>query len=169
MKYFVKIDGTEREVDVRLQEPSVYLCQIDGQPSFVVHATARHGRLHLVDDRQSRDVSVSLRSRDLSSGGHRHRVQVESQRLRSLKESSGSTAEDAKDGVVASPMPGRVVKNLVKEGDAVSRGQGVVVVEAMKMENELKAPAEGIIKRLFAQDGDLVDAGAPLVEIDVSE
>jgi biotin carboxyl carrier protein len=64
------------------------------------------------------------------------------------------------------PMPGKVVKHLVAVGDRVSAGQGVVVVEAMKMENELRAPAEGVVKALPAAEGTPVEAGAPLVVLE---
>jgi biotin carboxyl carrier protein len=62
-------------------------------------------------------------------------------------------------------MPGRVVKLLVGPGDAVEKGTGVVVVEAMKMENELVAPVPGVIERVFVGAGDAVERGAPLLEI----
>ena len=51
------------------------------------------------------------------------------------------------------------------EGDRVTVGQGVVVIEAMKMENELKASIEGVVTKLYATDDDLVESGAPLIEI----
>jgi biotin carboxyl carrier protein len=60
-------------------------------------------------------------------------------------------------------MPGKIVKHLVAVGDRVEAGQGVIVVEAMKMENELRAPAGGVVKALPAAEGTAVDAGAPLV------
>ena len=64
---------------------------------------------------------------------------------------------------ICSPMPGRVVQVLVSEGDEVSAGQGVVIVEAMKMENELKAERAGVIERVLISAGDLVEGGAELV------
>ncbi len=67
---------------------------------------------------------------------------------------------------VSSPMPGKVVKHLVKVGDAVEAGQGVIVVEAMKMENELKAPGPGTVREIRAPEGSLVTGGAPLVIIE---
>lgn len=72
------------------------------------------------------------------------------------------------DGVIAvcAPMPGKVVKALVEEGQAVKDGQGVIVVEAMKMENELRSPVAGTIKRVLAGQGESVDAGQQLVIIE---
>jgi biotin carboxyl carrier protein len=67
---------------------------------------------------------------------------------------------------VKSPMPGKVVRALVKVGDSVTAGQAVVVVEAMKMENELKAPRDGKVRDLRANDGQAVEAGQPLVVLE---
>jgi biotin carboxyl carrier protein len=63
-------------------------------------------------------------------------------------------------------MPGKVVKLLVKPGDAVKAGDGVIVVEAMKMENELKAPAPGTVKEIRVAEGKAVAAGEVLVVIE---
>ena len=66
---------------------------------------------------------------------------------------------------VVAPMPGRVVKVLVKPGDAVTARQGLVVVEAMKMENELRSPRAGVVSEVPVAQGALVDAGTVLVVI----
>ncbi len=63
-------------------------------------------------------------------------------------------------------MPGRVVKVLVGEGDSVEAGQGLVVLEAMKMENEIQAEHDGVVSRVFVSDGQPVEGGDPLFEIE---
>jgi biotin carboxyl carrier protein len=67
---------------------------------------------------------------------------------------------------VAAYMPGRVVKVLVGEGDNVEAGQGLVVLEAMKMENEIQAEHEGVVTRVFVSAGQPVEGGDPLFEIE---
>ncbi|MCU0228840.1 MAG: biotin/lipoyl-binding protein [Bryobacterales bacterium] len=67
---------------------------------------------------------------------------------------------------VLSKMPGRVVKMLVSEGDAVTEGQGLLVLEAMKMQNELTAPRAGTVRGLAVQEGDVVAAGAMLCRVE---
>ena len=67
---------------------------------------------------------------------------------------------------VTAPMPGKIVKVLVKPGDAVAARQGVVVVEAMKMENELRAPKAGVVAQVNVAEGASVEAGAVLVVIE---
>ena len=67
---------------------------------------------------------------------------------------------------VTAPMPGKVVRVLVKAGDPVKARQGLIVVEAMKMENELRAARAGIVRGLFVAEGQLVDAGAALILVE---
>ena len=69
-------------------------------------------------------------------------------------------------GQVTAPMPGKITRILVQPGDEVSAGQGVIVVEAMKMENELGAPSAGRVDNVPVAEGDPVDAGAVLVVIE---
>ncbi len=80
---------------------------------------------------------------------------------------AGKTPPDPASGSIAikAPMPGRVVRVLVAVGDRVTARQGVVVVEAMKMENELRAPGDGIVKEVAARPGAIVERGAVLVVI----
>ena len=67
---------------------------------------------------------------------------------------------------IAAPMPGKVVRLLVAEGDAVEAGQGLLVVEAMKMQNEMKAPKPGTVVSLTAREGATVAAGEVLAAIE---
>ncbi len=70
---------------------------------------------------------------------------------------------------VAAPMPGKVIKVLVKQGDTVEEGQQVIIVEAMKMEHTLSAPLAGTVSALNCEEGQQVDAKVPLLEIDSGE
>lgn len=63
-------------------------------------------------------------------------------------------------------MPGRVVAVLIKEGDTVTTGQGLVVLEAMKMENEIRAEHDGVVSKIHVQPGQAVDKGNPLFEME---
>ena len=70
---------------------------------------------------------------------------------------------------VSTPMPGKIVKILVKEGDRVTLKQPLVIVESMKMENELKSPSNGVIKSIHFAAGDLVGTGQPIIRIEPEE
>ena len=81
-----------------------------------------------------------------------------------MRDAVGSE-DEASAGAVHAPMPGKVLRYLVEPGDQVVAGQGLVVVEAMKMENELAAAGDGVVESLHAAAGDNVDKGALLVSL----
>src|SRR6266704_1033037 len=66
---------------------------------------------------------------------------------------------------ITAPMPGKVVRLLVKTGDRVEAGQGLLVVEAMKMQNEIRSPKSGTVERVFVQEGQPVSAGEVLAAV----
>lgn len=74
-------------------------------------------------------------------------------------------AAGAGSGVIKAPMPGKVLQVLVNEGDSVQVSQPLVVVEAMKMQNEYQAGIDGVVKKVHVKEGDTVEAGVVLVEI----
>jgi biotin carboxyl carrier protein len=98
------------------------------------------------------------------ASGRRAQVTVESAHARAAAGvRAGGKASSA--GLTTSPMPGKVVKVLVKEGDEVEPGRPLVVVEAMKMENELVAEIPGTVQKVYVQPGDAVEGGAKLISI----
>ena len=88
-------------------------------------------------------------------------------RRRSGRRRGRAGAGEGADGPqrLCAPMPGKIVRVLVKAGDQVAARQGVIVVEAMKMENELRAARAGVVRDVLVSEGASVDAGAPLVII----
>jgi 3-methylcrotonyl-CoA carboxylase alpha subunit len=72
-------------------------------------------------------------------------------------------------GVVKALMPGRVVRVLVEQGASVKKGAGLLILEAMKMENEIQAPTDGVVDRLFVEPGQTVESGADLVHIEAAQ
>jgi biotin carboxyl carrier protein len=165
MNYYVTIANQEHCIALTPMSDGRFECQIDEGLSFPVSMSRNGDRIHLLSGLQTASLNLSLDSGDVSNGGPRSTFKVESAMLRALKSATGADGGGTGDGVILSPMPGRVVKNLVAEGDRVTIGQGVVVIEAMKMENELKASVEGVVSKLYATDDDLVESGAPLIEI----
>ena len=97
--------------------------------------------------------------------GHRYRVRVDDLRFRRVGAPAGPAIEELGDSVVASPMPGVVVAVLVQEGDQVRTGQGLAILEAMKMENEIRAPRSGIIELVSVSPGQRVSQDDQLVRI----
>lgn len=79
---------------------------------------------------------------------------------------AGADAQGSGPQRVTAPMPGKVVRLLVKPGDEVKTRQGLIVVEAMKMENELRASRDGRVRQVLVREGQSVDAGTPLVIVE---
>ncbi len=166
MKYFVSVGGNELEVGVRERPGGGYVASIAGVDRRVDVTERSKTDLTLRVDARVLDWVVSTQAPDLSVAGSGARLdaRVESARARALEGMrSGGRKND--DGKVKSPMPGKVVKLLVAEGDSVSEGAPVVVVEAMKMENELAAPKSGTVTRVYVAEGDTVESAAPLLTI----
>ena len=90
---------------------------------------------------------------------------IEESKAESIQAGGTDSTGLKEDPIVCSPMPGKMVKVMVKEGDEVEKGQGLVIVEAMKMENEIKSPMKGRIEKVNFKEGDLVDARQAIIEI----
>lgn len=97
--------------------------------------------------------------------GHVRRFDVVDERASRLRAANASFEAEGKQ-TINSPMPGKVVKVFVKPGDVVTEGQGLVVVEAMKMENELKSPKAGTVVEVHTKEGQTVENGAKLVVVE---
>lgn len=98
--------------------------------------------------------------------GHEYPVLVRSEREQQLKGVIPEKVSSSGAEVVKAPMPGMVVEVEVHAGDAVTKGSGLVIVEAMKMENELKSPVDGVVKEVRVQKGDTVEKESVLVIIE---
>ena len=88
------------------------------------------------------------------------------ERARAIRALGTQGGKAAVAGVLTAPMPGLVVRVLVAVGERVEAGAGLIVIEAMKMENELKAPAAGTVRRVLAGPGASVEKGAVLMELE---
>jgi pyruvate carboxylase subunit B len=97
--------------------------------------------------------------------GHEFSADVEDARLHRLKEEVGGLHGTAGPLEVLAPMPGLIVSIEVEEGQEVASGQGVVVIESMKMENEIRATLDGRVGRILVEPGMAVDKGQPLVKV----
>jgi pyruvate carboxylase subunit B len=98
--------------------------------------------------------------------GFRYEVEALDERSRTIRDLSAASGVAAGPAPLIAPMPGLVVRVNVTEGDEVAAGQGLVVMEAMKMENELRAPAAGRVSRVHATAGTAVEKGTVLVELE---
>ncbi|MFH1891078.1 MAG: acetyl-CoA carboxylase biotin carboxyl carrier protein subunit [Candidatus Zixiibacteriota bacterium] len=157
-EYIVSIDDRGAKIDL----------QFNGKPVKFSHTTRKnkHRFLMLVDS-MSYDVEVNRQNGKFSVFiyGREFEVTAEDERLAKLREVAGMGSEMADQKDIAAPMPGLVVKLLKSVGDAVKKGEGVIIIEAMKMENELKAASDGEIADVLVKPGQAVDKGQCLVKL----
>ena len=164
MKYFVLIAGQETEVEVDGDRVTVggrtmsaLLEPLPGTPLMVLTLDGRPSSLPF--ERQGRGRWV------VSVHGERHEVEVVDERTRHIRSLAGTGAAVAAGGVIRAPMPGLVVRVQVEVGQRVAAGAPVAVLEAMKMENQLKAPGAGVVQAIHVRPGDAVEKGKGLIDI----
>lgn len=164
MKYFVTIDHETFEVDLTPEG-----ARIDGEevvtdlahvPGTSVHSLLLDGASHrLVAQHQGQGRW------ELHMGGRRIRAEAVDERTRTIREMTGAGAAAAGPAPIRAPMPGLVVKVEVEEGDVVETGQGMAIVEAMKMENELRAEGPGVVLAIHVQAGATVEKDQVLIDL----
>jgi pyruvate carboxylase subunit B len=98
--------------------------------------------------------------------GYRYEVEALDERSRAIRELAGASAPPSGPAPLVAPMPGMIVRVAVQVGEVVQAGQSLIVMEAMKMENELRATTAGTVKAVFAQPGTAVEKGAILLELE---
>jgi biotin carboxyl carrier protein len=166
MKYFVRLNGEEHEVvldgegvHVDGEDVAARVDDVEGTP---VRMVTIGEEVHRVVVR--RGASRGLYT--LWLDGHRFDVEALDERSRAIRELSGHTAGPTGPAPLKAPMPGLIVRVNVQAGDMVQAGQGLVVMEAMKMENELRATAAGKVKAVVVSPGTAVEKGALLIELE---
>jgi biotin carboxyl carrier protein len=161
---WLEIDGRQQRVELPAEAATggVLDCLIDGKAITVDARFPERGVLSLlVDGRQYRCV---LDGEAVIVAGQRHEFSIEDPR--SLRGRRGAGDGAAGPRTVKAPMPGRVVRVLVNVGDEVAEHQGVVVIEAMKMQNELKSPKAGRVARVAVAVDMTVGAGEVLIVVE---
>ena len=152
----VELDGRRHVVDARRVSDSIVsmLVQLDG-----ASAPSRSVDASFASKPAAGDFDVHLDGRTIP-------VQIRPAGSFGRQKKEGHATNGAGPQRVASPMPGKVVRVLVNTGDVVKARQGLIVVEAMKMENELRAARDGRVRDVAVKEGQSVDAGAVLLTVE---
>ncbi|MEW6741772.1 MAG: biotin/lipoyl-containing protein [Planctomycetota bacterium] len=164
MKYFVQHQDREIEVELR-PDGQGFVAEIDGKSYRVDPAAVEEGeRYSLLIDGRSADVAVDGSGTRLTLvlGGQAIPLLVENTREHSSRQIA-SAGRASGEIIVSSQMPGIVRGVLVEAGQQVRAGQPLVILEAMKMENELSAEHDGVVVRVNVEKGETVNGGDPLV------
>ncbi|MEX2583027.1 MAG: acetyl-CoA carboxylase biotin carboxyl carrier protein subunit [Gemmatimonadota bacterium] len=165
MLYFVTVGGRTMEVDLTGGIAKVDGEIIDAELTTVPGTDVRSLRIGADSHALLARPGAARGLWNITIGGRTLPVEAIDERTRTIREMAREAEAEAVK-VVAAPMPGLVVRINVEVGDVVSAGQGVVVIEAMKMENELKAPADGTVSRIEVTAGAAVEKGAILVTLE---
>lgn len=162
MKLNAEINGDVKTVEVTSWDGSVF-ARIDDREYALDASQIEPGLFHFKLGPKVYEIYVAPNGL-VDVGPHQFEVRLVDPR--SLRSSGAAGALE--DGLVEikTAMPGKVVRTLVAAGDEVTQGQGVVVVEAMKMQNELKSPKEGVVKEMRFSEGDTVNGGDVLAVIE---
>jgi pyruvate carboxylase subunit B len=167
MKYIVQLSGDRKTVTlgadgVRYEDATsrqAELSEIDGSPVRMLKIGTMVYRV-VVQRRQGRGRYT------LWVDGYRFEAEALDERTRAIRDLSAASAGPVGPAPVRAPMPGLIVRVNVKVGDTVQAGQGIVVMEAMKMENELRATAAGVVRSVEVTPGTAVEKGALLVALE---
>jgi biotin carboxyl carrier protein len=168
MKLIAQIEGEQQEIQIKRDESKVF-AQIDGrkyelevsEPEQNIYLFKNDGKIYEVfvspNENSTEPLKVKVGTDDFDI------EIIDPKRLRGNSKGAVSA-----DGIVEikTAMPGKVVRILLEENTEVKEGDGVIIVEAMKMQNEMKSPKEGIIKEIRFAEGDTVNAGDILVVIE---
>jgi biotin carboxyl carrier protein len=137
---------------------SAHLEAVEGTPISLLNVEGTLHRL-AVEPREGRGRFT------IRSDAYRFEVEALDERRRAIQEMAGAGSAATGPAPLVAPMPGLVVRINVRPGDEVTPGQPLVVMEAMKMENELRSSSAGIVKTIRAQPGEAVEKGTLLVEL----
>lgn len=164
MKYITTIDNKEFEIEIvderhirigeRLLE--VNFESVSGQPVFSLILDGKSYESFVYQGEEDWEVLIR---------GRQYQVKIEDEREKRLKAAAGGGVIEGGEFLLKAPMPGLVVSILIEEGQEVKKGQVMLILESMKMQNELKAPRDGILGRVRVKAGESVEQRQTLLSV----
>jgi biotin carboxyl carrier protein len=167
MAFIAKLGEQSYTVEIEENGRSVYRVSVDGNEFLVDGKKTGRTNFSLIVDNRSFEIEVDNTDDEyrVLVDGRNYRIHlVDERRVRVGAAQSGLQLQGRQ--MVSVPMPGKIIAVLVAIGDAVEMGQGLVIVEAMKMENEVRSPISGEVKEIKVKPGDTVEGGALLVIVE---
>jgi biotin carboxyl carrier protein len=166
MRWFVKVGTREFTIDVDGAD-----VRLDGEPVLAElrNVPGTPTRMLVVGDRTFTLIAAPHETGEgwrLDVDGARHHAIAVDERTRAIREMTGGSAAARGPRPVRAPMPGMIVRIEVEPGQHVEPGQGVAIIEAMKMENELRADGGGVVSKVLVSAGQAVEKGTVLVEFE---
>jgi biotin carboxyl carrier protein len=165
MLYDVTIDGENYRLELQRSDGRWH-CRLNGREVPIEAELARRDVLSILIGNKAYEIKRERTPGDMHLWVGSARYSAELRDPRSLRSRRGNSADDQGARKLVAPMPGKVVRVLLSENAPVEPGQGVLVVEAMKMQNEIKSPKKGIVQRIVTGEGAAVNAGDVLAIVE---
>lgn len=167
MKYTTILNGREREIEIIQRGSHDYEILIDGRSHVIEACSCGVDLVSLLIDNRSYDISYTIDGDmvHLSFRNQYFNIEVLDERKMRMRRVRSSLDLSGPE-VIKSSMPGRVVKVLVETGEKVESGTGIIIIEAMKMENEIQCRNRGRIKAVRVKAGQAIESDVILVEIE---
>ena len=165
MVYEIIVEGKPHRLELE-KAGGDWECRLDGREIKIDAVISRRDVLSLLVDGHSYEIKREQTATDLHLWVGSTRFAVELRDPRSLRSRRSGDEDDKGPKKLIAPMPGRIVRVLAAEKSEVDLGQGIVVVEAMKMQNEIKSPKKGIVQKILAVPGAAVNAGDVLAIVE---
>jgi len=165
MLYDVTIDGKNYRLDLQRADGR-WVCRLDDREVQMDAVLTRRDVLSVLIEGKAYEIKRESTATDMHLWVGSARYATELRDPRSLQSRKGTGGDEKGPKKLLAPMPGKVVRVLLKENSAVETGQGILVVEAMKMQNEIKSPKRGTVQKIVAGEGAAVNAGDVLAIVE---
>lgn len=169
MSLEIKINERTTTVKLISQDGNLLEIEVDGKIYRVDLLHTPDGTFSIIESGKSYNIELVPKNQPKKYTAHTlyhtYDVEIVDAEARYLI-NRGSNGAASLEKTILSPMPGKVVKVLLKEGDVVQKGETVVIIAAMKMESEYKSPTDGVIKKVNVKEGDTIEGNQVLVEIE---
>ena len=165
MVYEVIVEGKTHRLELE-KAAGGWLCHVDGRRINIDAVVPRQDVLSLLVDGRAYEIKRDQTATGLHLWVGDTRLAVELRDPRSLRSRTRTGGDEKGPRKIVAPMPGRIVRLLVAENAEVEAGEGIVVVEAMKMQNEIKSPKKGTVTRISATPGASVNPGDVLAVVE---
>ena len=171
IKYAVAVDGREIEVEIHMDSGQSYALINEMKVLVDLKLEPETGLFSFSQGDKQRLLSIKPNNtgNEIYWRGRSIHTQVDPQYIKDLRRHIKSSSSNAADGIVKSHMPGLIVKIEVAPGQRIEEGDGLLIIEAMKMENEIRAPISGVVASLTVSEGEEVAGGATLCILKTEE
>ena len=165
MKYTAVVDGNHVDIEFERKSDTAIEARIGNRTYVLAASVVEPGVYWFNWNNRSVEVAVTSSVDGYTASIGEHRISIE---ILDARTALKKAAQQGHDGIVElkAPMPGKIVKLLVAEGAEIKANQGILVMEAMKMQNEIKSPKSGVLRKVSVSEGLAVNAGQILATVE---